>query len=241
MNPELQAGAFERITGWAALALVAAGLGWGLFIAPADAYQGEVQRIIYLHVPSAWVTFVAFFVVFVASVRYLRTRDAGHDLTAHAAASVGTIFCALTLITGSIWGRFAWGIWWTWDARLTTVAVLFLIFSAYLILRSLVDDEGQRARFSAVLGIIGFLDVPIIHMSVYWWRTLHQPASVMRPDGAKMSPDLLYPLLFNSVAFLVLLAHFVAARRRMLAAERAAELAQTRRLHEGAQTASEAA
>lgn len=224
-------GAAERYTGWAAALLVAAGLAWGLFIAPSDAYQGEVQRIIYLHVPSAWVTFTAFFVVFWFSIRFLRTRNIAHDTTAHAAAAVGTLFCGITLATGSIWGKFAWGVWWTWDARLTTVAVLFLIFSAYLILRSLVDDEGPRARFSAVLGIIGFLDVPVIHMSVYWWRTLHQPASVMRPDGPKMSPDLLYPLLFNSVAFLVLMAHFILARKRMLAAEREAELAQTARLH----------
>lgn len=224
-------GAAERYTGWAAALMVSAGLSWGLFIAPADAYQGEVQRIIYLHVPSAWVTFAAFFVVFWSSIRFLRTRKIEHDTTAHAAAAVGTLFCGLTLATGSIWGKFAWGVWWTWDARLTTVAVLFLVFAAYLILRTLVDDEGQRARFSAVLGIIGFLDVPIIHMSVYWWRTLHQPASVMRPDGPKMSPDLLYPLLFNSVAFIVLMAHYILARKRMLAAERAAELAQTARLH----------
>lgn len=213
--------------GMVSAVMLVMGLAWGLALAPADSYQGEVQRIIYVHVPSAWVTFSAFLVIFICSVQYLRTRQVAYDTVAHAAATVGIVFCGLTLLTGSIWGKYAWGVWWTWDARLTTVAVLFLIYAVYLILRNLVDEEGQRARFAAVLGIVGFADVPIIHMSVYWWRTLHQPASVLRPDGPRMSLDLLLPLLFMSVAMHVFFAYLVITARRAIEAERAvAQLAQ---------------
>jgi heme exporter protein C len=200
-------------------------------IAPADVYQGEVQRLIYVHVPSAWVTFSAFFVVFIASVQYLRTKELRFDTNAHAAAGVGIVFNGLALLTGSIWGRYAWGVWWTWDARLTTTAVLFLIYAVYLIVRNLVDEEGQRARFAAVVGIIGFVDVPIIHMSVYWWRTLHQAPSVMRPDGPKMAVELLLPLMFLSFVFHVLFAHLLIARRRLHDAERLVEQKQQEQLH----------
>ncbi len=232
MQYPFTAGKWERITGWASLLMLAAGLVWGLVLAPADAYQGEVQRLIYVHVPAAWGTFSAFFIVFICSIQYLRKRESRYDTTAHAAAAVGFILCALTLASGSIWGKFAWGVWWTWDARLTTVAILFLIYAVYLILRNLIDDEDQRGRFSAVLGIIGFIDVPIIHMSVVWWRTLHQPASVLRPDSPRMATELLLPLLFMAITFHVLLAHLVISRRRMLETERVVERGQQKELQE---------
>lgn len=227
-------GTWERLTGWASLVLLAIGLVWALVIVKPDVYQGEVQRIMYVHVPVAWVSFLAVFVMFVTSIQYLRTRKPHYDIISEASAVVGTLFCALTLITGSIWGKYAWGVWWTWDARLTTVAVLFIIYAAYLILRNLVDEETQRARFSAVLAIVGFADVPIIHMSVYWWRTLHQPASVMRPDGPKTSSDILYPLLYMSVVFVILYVHLVIARRRMIDAEREAAKLQIEKLQHSA-------
>lgn len=211
----------ERRLGWLALALVTVGLVWSLMLAPHDALQKAVTPILYVHVPSSWNTFLAFLVIFVASIRYLRTRDLKFDTVAHAAAGVGIVFNGLSLATGSIWGRYAWGIWWTWDARLTTVAVLFLIYAVYLILRGLIEDEGQRARFSAVLGIIGFVDVPIIHFSVHWWRTLHQPASLLRPDAPRMAPEIALPLLFMSLAFAMLLAYLILTYRRVLEADRA--------------------
>jgi heme exporter protein C len=221
LTPNLfRAGPWERATGWIALAALTAGTLWVLVWAPIDLYQGQPSRILHVHVPSAWITFLAFFVIFVCSIQYLRTKESRFDTVAHAAAGVGIVFCGLCLATGSIWGKFAWGIWWTWDARLTTVAVLFLIYAVYLILRGLVDDEARRARYAAVVGIIGFLDVPIIHFSVYWWRTLHQPASLLRPDSPRMAPEIMYPLLFMTAAFLILFVHLVISRRRMLEAER---------------------
>ncbi|MEE9239579.1 MAG: cytochrome c biogenesis protein CcsA, partial [bacterium] len=144
-----------------------------LFIAKTDALQGVPQRIFYVHVPSAWIAFLAFFFVFVFSIRYLIRRNMDDDIRAHACAEVGVVFCTLVLITGPIWARPVWGVWWTWDARLTTALILWMIYVGYLMLRAYMTDPDQRARFSAVLGIVGFIDVPIVHMSVKWWRTLH--------------------------------------------------------------------
>jgi heme exporter protein C len=212
------------------------GLVWALAGVQPDKFQGPVQRIMYVHVPVAWVSFVAIFVMFVASIQYLRTRESRYDMVAEAAAAVGTLMCGLSLITGSIWGRYAWMTWWTWDARLTTVAVLFIIYVAYLVLRNLIDEESQRARFSAVLAILGFADVPIIHMSVVWWRTLHQSATVLQPAKAKASPDIVGTLLYMTVVFMILFAYMVIARRRMLEIEREAARLQIEKL----QTAQEA-
>ncbi len=231
-SPLAKAGPWERWLGIVALVMVVAGVYWGLFVSPVDLYQGEPMRILFVHVPSAWVSFLAFFVIFVASIKYLRTRDLKYDTIAHAAAGSGLIFTGLTLASGSIWGKYAWGVWWTWDARLTTVAVLFLIYAVYLLVRGLIDEDAKRARYGAVLGIIGFLDVPIIHFSVYWWRTLHQPASILRPDSPRMAPELMIPLLFNTAAFIVLFAHLVIARRRVIEAERSFTRAQQEQLHE---------
>jgi heme exporter protein C len=222
----------EKVTALVALLMLAVGLVWSLWIAPLDAYQGLVTRILFIHVPSAWITFLAFGVVFVCSIQYLRTRLQRYDTIAHAAAMVGLVFTGLCLATGSIWGRFAWGVWWTWDARLTTVAVLFLIYAVYLILRGLIDDESRRARYAAAVGILGFVDVPIIHFSVYWWRTLHQPASLLRPDSPRMAPSIMYPLLFMTVTFIVLFIHLLLARRRMLEAQRLVERNRQEQLHE---------
>jgi heme exporter protein C len=203
-----------------ALALVSIllGLYWGLVQAPPDAYQGEVQRIMYLHIPSILIAYLSFFLVFVGSCLYLWKREKRDDILAYSAAEIGVLFTALTIIEGSIWGKPTWGVWWTWDARLTLTAILLLIFAGYLMLRSLTEEENRGASSAAVLGIIGFLDIPLIHMSVYWWRTLHQPPSILRPDKApweNIAWPLLTPLLLNLAAFLLLYFYLLSLRFRL--------------------------
>jgi len=205
----------ERALGILAVIGLVTGLYSAFVYAPPDAVQGEVQRIMYLHVPLILVSYLAFFVVFVTSILYLARRRERHDAIAHSSAEIGVLFTALAIAAGSIWGRPTWGTWWTWDARLTTTTILLLIFIGYLMLRALVDDPSRGATFSAVLGIIGFLDVPIIHMSVVWWRTLHQPASVLRPGPSTVAPDMQVALYTNLVAFVVLYGYFLVKRIRL--------------------------
>jgi len=205
----------ERALGILAVIGLLAGLYAGFVYAPPDAVQGGVQRIMYLHVPLILVSYLAFFVVFVTSILYLARRCERHDAIAHSSAEIGVLFTALAIAAGSIWGRPTWGTWWTWDARLTTTTILLLIFIGYLMLRALVDDPSRGATFSAVLGIIGFLDVPIIHMSVVWWRTLHQPASVLRPGPSTVAPDMQVALYTNLAAFVLLYAYFLVKRVRL--------------------------
>ena len=201
--------------GGLALISVLLGLYWGLLHAPPDAYQGEVQRIMYLHIPSILTAYLSFFLVFVGSCLYLWKREKRDDILAYSAAEIGVLFTALTIVEGSIWGKPTWGVWWTWDARLTLTAILLLIFAGYLMLRSLTDDENRAASAAAVLGIIGFLDIPLIHMSVYWWRTLHQPPSILRPDKApwdNVHPALLPALAINFVGFMLLYFYLLSQR-----------------------------
>jgi len=218
-----------------ALALISilVGLYWGLIEAPPDAYQGDAQRIMYLHVPSILIAYLSFFLVFVGSCLYLWKREKRDDILAFSAAEIGVLFTALTIVEGSIWGRPTWGVWWTWDARLTLTAILLLIFVGYLMLRSLVEDESRAASSAAILGIIGFLDIPLIHMSVYWWRTLHQPPSILRPDKSpweNIHPALLTALAINFVAFVLLYFYLLSLRYRV--GEMTEEI-NTRRLQRG--------
>lgn len=208
----------KGILGAATLVFTIAGLYWGLVKAPPDAYQGDSQRIMYLHIPSILIAYLSFFLVFVGSCLYLWKREKRDDNLAHAAAEIGVLFTALTIIEGSIWGRPTWGVWWTWDARLTLTAILLLIFIGYLMLRALVEDESRAASAAAILGIIGFLDIPLIHMSVYWWRTLHQPPSILRPDKVpweNIHPELLTALAINFVAFVLLYFYMLSLRLRL--------------------------
>jgi heme exporter protein C len=205
-SPVQKSGRGRAILGGLALFSILLGLYWALFEAPPDAYQGNVQRIMYLHIPSILIAYLSFFIVFVASCLYLWKRERRDDILAYSAAEIGVLFTGLTIIEGSIWGKPTWGVWWTWDARLTLTAILFLIFTGYLILRSLIEDEERGAICGAVLGIIGFLDIPLIHMSVYWWRTLHQPPSILRPDKLpweNVHPSMLIALSINFVAFIL--------------------------------------
>ena len=208
----------RKIVGVLALLSVVVGLYYALIEAPPDAYQGDVQRIMYLHIPSILTAYLSFFLVFVGSCLFLWKREKRDDILASSAAEIGVLFTALTILEGSIWGKPTWGVWWTWDARLTLTAILLLIFIGYLMLRSLIEDENRAAVCSAVLGIIGFLDIPLIHMSVYWWRTLHQPPSILRPDKMpweNIHPAMLIALAVNFVAFILLYFYLLSLRFRV--------------------------
>src|SRR5256886_3968772 len=155
----------------------------------------------------------------VAATTYLWRRAAGADRLAHASAEVGGIFTAINIATGSIWGKPTWGTWWTWDARLTSVSIMFVIYLAYLLLRAMLEDREQAARFPAVLGLLAALDIPLVHFSVYWWRTLHQPPTVLRHGSIPMDATFVAALTINLAAFALLYGYFVAKRVRLLKRE----------------------
>lgn len=205
----------QRVMAVATLAGLAATVVIGLFVVPPDATQGNVQRLMYVHVPVAWVTFLAFGVVFIASVAYLKTGRIGWDRVAAASAEIGVQFCALTIVLGSLWGRPVWGTWWTWDPRLTTTAVLLLIYVGYLSLRRVADSPARRAKWSAVVGVIGFIDVPIVHQSVVWWRSLHQQATVLRLGAPTIAGSMLATLLLAFVTFSLAYGYLMALRLRV--------------------------
>jgi heme exporter protein C len=212
----------HRLVGALAAILLALGLALGLGVAPPDAVQGDVQRIMYVHVPAILTGYVAIGLLLVASVAYLWTRRPAWDRLAAAAGELAVCFVGLTLATGSIWGKPTWGTWWTWDARLTSTAILFVIYLGYLLLRSVVEDPERAATYAAVLGILGALDLPIIHFSVEWWRTLHQPATVLKPQAASMDPAMLRALLVNVAAYLAVFAYLAMRRYRLLTLRAAA-------------------
>ena len=213
----------RRLLGGVTVAGLVAGLVMAFGVAPREATQGNVQRIMYLHVPSVWVAYLAFVVVLVCSVVYLVRRTEGADQLAHASAEVGVLFTGITIATGSIWGKPTWGTWWTWDARLTTVSILFVMYLGYLLLRGMIEDRERGARFAAVLGIVAAFNIPLVHFSVLWWRTLHQPPSLMKPGGAAMPDVIKYALLVNFAAFTLLYVYFVTRRARLLRLEAEAE------------------
>ncbi|MCL5263734.1 MAG: cytochrome c biogenesis protein CcsA [Chloroflexi bacterium] len=184
---------------WLSLVGIVTGLYAAFIYAPNEKTMGVVYRIFYFHVPSAWVAFLSFLVVFVGGIMYLRTRERRWDTLALSSAEIGVVFCAIALITGSIWGKPAWGTWWTWEPRLTTTLVLWLIYAAYLMLRRMIEEESQRARVAAVFGIVGFVDVPIVFMSIRWWRTVHP--IVFTIDEIRIAPSMLAALLIALVAF----------------------------------------
>jgi len=208
-----------RVLGWLAVLGVAVGFATGLAWAPREATQGEVQRIMYVHVPAVWVAYLAFSVVFVASIVYLARRRDTADRLAHAAAEAGTLFLGLNIATGAIWGKPTWGTWWAWDARLTSVSIVFVMFVGYLLLRRAVDDPERGARYAAVIGIVAALNIPLVHFSVVWWRTLHQPPSLMKAGGATMPRAIVVALLINFAGFALTGAWFIAKRWRLLHAE----------------------
>ena len=189
---------------WSAVAtaaLLAVGLYGALFASPPDYQQGEAVRIMYVHVPAAWMALFIYAVMAAASGAALVWRHPLADLVAQAAAPVGASFTFLALATGSLWGRPMWGAWWVWDARLASVLVLFFLYLGHIALSRAFDDPTRGARAAAVLALVGFVNIPIIHFSVEWWNTLHQPASVFRLGGPTIDPAMLWPLLVMALGF----------------------------------------
>jgi heme exporter protein C len=195
--------------GWLAAVSLAVGLAAGFGYAPREAVQGNVQRIMYLHVPSVLTAYLAFGLVLLGSIGYLATRRPVWDLLAGAAGEIGVLFTGLTIVSGSIWGRPTWGTWWAWDARLTSTAVLFLIYAGYLLLRSVIDDPDARGRYAAVVGILGAVNIPIVHFSVKWWR---EPSTILGPGPAPIDPTIEVALFVNWIAFTLLFAYFLSRR-----------------------------
>ncbi|MBB5687954.1 heme exporter protein C [Roseomonas alkaliterrae] len=232
-------GRFLRATGrllpvlWAAALLVlGTGLVWGLALSPPDWQQGETVRIMYVHVPMAWLAMGGYTGLAVLSVMALIWRHPLADLTARELSPVGAAATALCLATGSLWGKPMWGTWWVWDARLTSVLVLFFLWLGHAALVRAFDDPERGAKAGAILALVGFVNVPIVKFSVDWWNTLHQPASVTRLDTPGMHVDILYPLLTCALGFTLLFAAVVLARTRAAVMERrvrALQLARARR------------
>ncbi|MDD5486920.1 MAG: cytochrome c biogenesis protein [Dehalococcoidales bacterium] len=183
-----------------------------LIYVPTEKDMGIVQRIFYYHVPLAWVAFLAFFVVFIGSIIYLAKRDTKWDNIASASAEIGLVFVSLMLITGSIWAKPAWNIWWTWEPRLTTSLVLWFIYVAYFIVRSYVAGAERKARFGAVVGIVGFLNVPLVFLSVTLWRTHHPPLTIF---SGGLEPPMLATLMVCLVAFNFLYFYLLSERSMM--------------------------
>lgn len=200
--------------------LVLADLYLMLMVAPTDAVLGHVQRIFYFHVPIAVMSFLAFFVVFLASVVFLVKRTPVWNRLAHASAEVGVVFVTLALITGVIWARPVWNTWWTWEPRLTTTLILWLIYVSYLMIRSYAPSRRQGEIYAAVVGIVGFIDVPIVYFSVIWWRSIH-PSPVVGPLAGvgALNSTMLAVLLFSFLTFLVFFAYLVAERMALMDSE----------------------
>ena len=184
-----------------------------LMVAPTDAVLGHIQRIFYFHVPIAVMSFLAFFVVFLSSVAFLLRRSPVWDRLAHASAEVGVVFVTLALVTGVIWARPIWNTWWTWEPRLTTTLILWLIYMAYLMIRSYAPSRQKAQVYAAVVGIVGFVDVPIVYYSVIWWRSIH-PSPVVGPLAGEsaLNSTMSAVLLFSFITFLIFFAYLVAER-----------------------------
>jgi heme exporter protein C len=201
---------------------------WMIFLyAPQELTMGEVQRIFYIHAPSGWVAGTAYCIVFLGSVVYLWKRSPLADDLAHAAGEVGFIFCSCLLVTGPLWAKPVWGIWWTWDARLTLSFVLWLLFVSYLMLRSYVSSPGRAATLAAVVGIIGFVDVPIDYMAIRWWRTQHPQPVIAGGEGSGLDPRMFLTFIVCVGAFHCLFSYLLIQRLRLARARR--ELSAIRR------------
>lgn len=208
---------------WAFLGLGLLLLLVGLYLAlaaPPDANQGYLVRIMYLHVPGAWLGYLAFFVTFLYSLLYFFRPSPKYDRVATSSAEIGLVFMGLALVTGMLWARPTWGVYWTWEPRLTTTAILFAVYVGYFLLRSAIEDPDLRAKAAAAVGILGFINVPISYMSVKWWRSLHQTQSIDLTTGRiHMAPEMLHALLFNLLVFTLLYLGFLRFRGYLAALE----------------------
>ena len=210
------------------LGLLAYAFCQAMFIAPTEATMGQVQRIFYYHLPHAWLAFLLFFANFLASIWYLIRRSQGADALALATAEVGVVFCTVVLVTGPLWARPVWGIWWTWDARLTSTLVLWLIYVSYLVLRRFATG-GQTQVLSAALAIFGFIDVPIVYLSIRYFRTQHPQPVIGGGEGSGLDPRMWAAVLWNLAAFLCLALLLVRSRYRLARQEEALEEAHANR------------
>lgn len=212
------------VIGWLALVSLATLAVLGLWVAPPDAVQGDAQRLMYVHVPAAWLAYLSFGVTALASALYLwpRTRSMIWDRVAGASAELGVIFTGLTLVLGSMWGRPVWGTWWEWEARLVSTAVLFFLYVGYLALRRI--PSAGRAKRCAIAALIAFVDVPIVHFSVEWWRTLHQKATVFNPDlNPEIHGSMAFTLVFGVFAFTLVYVYLLDRRYTLEALEEGRE------------------
>ena len=220
-SPPAERGGFDWLLVAAVLAVITTFVR-AIYFTPVEALQGAAQKIFYIHAPSAFIgLYVAFGIVAVAGGLYLWLRDERLDRVAASAAEVGVVFMTVVLITGPMWGKPIWGAWWTWDARLTLTLFLWCVFVGYLILRGAIDDPGVRARYSAVLGLLGALLVPFIHLSVYLFRTLHPMPIVLKPSRPSLPPSMLTTFLMAILSFALLFAALVRVRYRLAVAESA--------------------
>lgn len=200
------------------IVLLGTGLYLSFFVAPPDYQQGETVRIMFIHVPSAWLAMFGYVLIAVAALGTLIWRHPLADVAAKAAASIGATFAIIVLITGSLWGKPMWGTYWVWDARLTSMLILFVLYLGLIALWQAIEDPGRAGRATAILGLVGVVIIPIIKFSVDWWNTLHQPASVLRAGGPTLDPVFLTPLFVMAAGFsaLFVLLHLIAMRAEIL-------------------------
>lgn len=206
--------------GTLAAVLLLLGAGWGLALAPADYQQGDSYRIMFIHVPAAWLSMLTYMVMAGGAFVFLVWRIKLADMLAKCCAPLGAAFTALTLVTGSLWGKPMWGTWWAWDARLTSELVLLFLYLGLIALRGAIDEPQRAGRATALLALVGVVNIPIIHFSVEWWNTLHQPASLTRMDGPAIHPAMLTPLLLMIAGFTVYFAAVLLQRLRCEILER---------------------
>ena len=200
------------ILGAVAILLVIAAAYAAFYVAPEERTMGLIQRIFYFHVGSAWAGLLAFFVCFIGNLMYVWKREPKYDWLGVGGAEVGLVFTTVVLITGPIWAHPVWGIWWTWDARLTSTFVLWLLYVSYLLLRTLVEEPGRRALLSALFGIFAFIDVPLVFGAIRWWRTQHPSPVIMGGPGSGLDPTMRKVLFFSGLAMCVLMAFLIAER-----------------------------
>jgi heme exporter protein C len=217
-NPQRFVGIAKAATPWLLAATVlcmVVGLYFALFVAPPDYQQGEAARIMYVHVPAAWMSLFVYGCMAAASAAAFIWKHPLADVAAKASAPIGCVFTALALITGSLWGQPMWGAWWVWDARLTSVLILFFLYIGYIVLWSAIEEPTRAARAARILALVGALNIPIVKFSVDWWNTLHQNASVFRTDGPTMTASMLTPLLVMALAYNLFYVTFLLVRMRM--------------------------
>ena len=220
-NPTRFLGLVDRVIPWltaATLILFGVGLYLSFFVAPPDYQQGETVRIMFIHVPAAWLAMFGYMLIAVAALGTVIWRHPLADVAAKTAAPIGATFTFIALVTGSLWGKPMWGTYWVWDARLTSVLVLFLLYLGLIALWQSIEEPGRAGRAAAILALVGAINVPIIKFSVDWWNTLHQPASIIRMGGPTIDPAMLWPLLVMALVFTLLfvLLHLIAMRAEIL-------------------------